>query len=144
VVLAGFENDGLVRDPGTSIGGTEIVRIVVDGAAVSISEGFKVTGALAVESPGADDIEEVSGAVTFSWEDDSSEDEYTVQVFDALGTLVWETTGNFDPGGSAPASVPYGGPALTSGMLYQFRATSIKDGVPISSTEDLRGVFVVQ
>jgi hypothetical protein len=144
VVLAGFENDGLVRDPDTSIGGTEIVRIDVDGAAVSISEGFKVTGALAVVSPGADDIEEVSGDVTFTWEDDSSEDEYRVQVFDALGTLVWETTGNFDPGGNDPASVAYGGPALTNGMLYQFRATSIKDGVPISSTEDLRGVFVVQ
>jgi hypothetical protein len=30
------------------------------------------------------------------------------------------------------------------GMFYQFRAVSIKDGVPISATEDLRGVFTSQ
>jgi len=26
-------------------------------------------------------------------------------------------------------------------MYYQFRATSIKGGVPIAATEDLKGVF---
>ena len=37
----------------------------------------------------------------------------------------------------------YGGPALKAGMIYQFRATSIKNGgSPISLTEDLKGVFV--
>jgi hypothetical protein len=144
VVLAAFENDGLVRDPDTSIGGTEIVHITVAGADVAIAEGFKVTGALAVVSPGATDIEPVTGTPTFVWEDDSSEDEYHVTVYDALGTLVWETTGNFDPGGNADATVTYGGPALTPSMIYQFRATSIKDGVPISSTEDLKGVFIAQ
>ncbi len=143
-VLAAFENDGLVRDPDTSIGGTDIVHITVAGGNVTAGEGFKVTGALAVVSPGANDIEPVSGTPTFVWEDDSSEDEYHVTVYDALGTLVWETTGNFDPGGSSPAEVSYGGPALTPGMIYQFRATSIKDGTPISSTEDLKGVFVFQ
>lgn len=144
VVLAAFENDGLVRDPDTSIGGTEIVHITVAGDSVAVAEGFKVTGALAVVSPGADDIEPVSGTPTFSWEDDSSEDTYTVEVYDALGNLVWETEGNFDPGGNADATVEYGGPALEVGMIYQFRATSIKDGVPISSTEDLKGVFIAQ
>ncbi len=33
------------------------------------------------------------------------------------------------------------GPALVPGMYYQFRATSIKAGIAISRTEDLRGVF---
>ncbi len=143
-VLAAFENDGLVRDPDTSIGGTEIVHITVAGANVSAGEGFKITGALAVISPGANDVEAVSGTPTFVWEDDSSEDEYDVEVYDALGNLVWETTGNFDQGGGNPAQVTYAGPALTAGMIYQFRATSIKDGTPISSTEDLKGVFVFQ
>ncbi len=143
VVLAAFENDGLVRDPDTSIGGTQIQHITVAGGNVA-GGSFKVTGALAVESPGANDIEIVSGTPTFTWEDDSSEDEYRVQVFDALGNQTWETTGNFDPGGGAPASVAYGGPALESGMIYQFRATSIKNGTPISSTEDLKGVFLYQ
>jgi hypothetical protein len=40
--------------------------------------------------------------------------------------------------------VVYGGPALEGGMIYQFRATSLKGGVPIASTEDLRGVFLVE
>ena len=144
VVLAAFENDGLGRDPDTSIGGTEIAHITVAGADVEIDGGFKVTGALAVVSPGADGIEPVSGTPTFSWEDDSSEDLYRVEVFDALGNLTWETEGNFDPGGGDDATVEYGGPALETGMIYQFRATSIKDGVPISSTEDLKGVFISQ
>jgi hypothetical protein len=144
VALAAFENDGLVRDPDTSIGGTEIVHLTVAGADVTLSEGFKVTGALAVIAPGADGIDTVSGTPSFQWEDDSSEDTYTVTVFDALGTQVWEAEGVVGPRGSDPATVDYDGPALTSGMYYQFRAVSIKDGVPISSTEDLKGVFVYE
>ncbi len=142
-VLAAFENDGLVRDP-SDIGGTDIVHITVDGDDLDIAQHFKVTGALAVVSPGAAGLEEVSGNVTFVWEDDSNEDSYEVTLFDALGNAVWQTVGDFDPGGSAPASVDYDGEALTAGMIYQFRAVSIKDGVPQSSTEDLKGVFVYQ
>lgn len=141
VVLGAFENDGLVRDPDTSIGGTDVQHIEVNAAPVSVP-GFKITGALGVVSPGAETTETVSGTPTFTWEDDSSEDSYDVQVFDALGNSMWETNGNFDPGGSKPATVAYAGPALLPGMIYQFRATSIKDGVPISRTEDLKGVFV--
>lgn len=144
VVLAAFENDGLVRDPDTSIGGTQIAHITVAGADNAISTGFKITGALAVISPGANDIEPVTGNPTFSWEDDSSEDSYDVEVFDALGTSVWKTSGNFDQGGNKPATVDYAGPTLEKGMIYQFRATSVKGGVPISSTEDLKGVFLAQ
>jgi hypothetical protein len=139
VVLAAFENDFLVRDPDTSIGGTDIQHISVSGGNVDVP-GFKVTGALAVISP--DGEAEVSGTPTFTWEDDSSEDDYTVEVFDALGNLTWEQAGVIGPGGNKPAELPYAGPALTAGMYYQFRATSIKDGTPISRTEDLRGVFV--
>lgn len=142
VVLAAFENDDFVRDPDTSIGGTQIVHIEVAGSNQDLAESFKVTGALAVVAPGADKLDVVTGTPTFEWEDDSSEDVYNVKLFDALGDMVWEKEGNFDPGGSANATVGYDGPALLPGMIYQFRATSIKDGVPISSTEDLKGVFV--
>jgi hypothetical protein len=141
VALAAFENDGLVRDPDTSIGGTEIVHLSVRGEDVTLAEGFKVTEALGVVAPGADGIDAVSGTPTFEWDDDSSEDTYTVTLFDALGTQLWEQDGIVGPNGNAPATVEYDGPALTSGMYYQFRAVSIKDGVPISSTEDLKGVF---
>ena len=143
VALAAFENDGLVRDPDTSIGGTDILHFDVAGSSISL-EGFKVTGALAVVSPGADEPEAVSGAFDLVWEDDSSEDTYDLTVFDALGEVTWESSGIVGPGGNDPVSVPYGGPALGPGMFYQFRATSIKDGVPISATEDLRGVFTSQ
>jgi hypothetical protein len=45
--------------------------------------------------------------------------------------------------GSKTVEVVYEGPALEPGLLYQFRATSIKGGgSPLSRTEDLRGVFV--
>jgi hypothetical protein len=139
VVLAAFENDDLVRDPDTSIGGTSILHIEVLPGMTTTVDGFKVTEALPIIGPGASDAEAVSGAVTFSWEDDSSEDLYHVEVFDAFGTLVWE---QMIPGvsGGTP-SLDYAGPALLPGMYYQFRVTSIKDGVSISRTEDLEGVF---
>ncbi|MGK4005865.1 carboxypeptidase-like regulatory domain-containing protein [Sorangium sp. So ce1036] len=142
VVLAAFEDDALVRDPDTSIGGTEIVRITVSGGDVPVQESFKVTEALAVVSPGASTLDEVSGAPTFVFRDDSSEDLYEVTVFDALGTKVWEDLEVPRVTGSENVSVEYGGPALIPGMIYQFRATSMKAGTPISQTEDLKGVFL--
>ena len=72
VVLAAFENDGLVRDPDVAIGGTQIAHITVAGQAQAISTSFKVTGSLAVVSPGADKLDEVGknvDAVTVSTPD---------------------------------------------------------------------------
>jgi hypothetical protein len=149
VVLAAFENDDLVRDPDQSIGGTATVVIAVPdattGNTVAISEGFKVTGALAVVGPGADGPEAITMATpTFEWADDSSEDGYEVHVFDSLGNEVWsDEIGSVS--GSATVTDVYGGPALEEGMFYQFRATSFRDDVSgrtaISTTEDLKGVF---
>ena len=74
-----------------AIGGTQIQHITVQGAAVPLSAGFKVTEALAVVAPGAGDVpDEVASPPTLSWKDDSSEDKYSVEVFDARGTLVWQ------------------------------------------------------
>lgn len=144
VALAAFENDGLVRDPDTSIGGTELVHVEIeDGADRTLSDGFKVTEALAVNAPGAAQPELVSQAPMLSWADDSSEDSYQLTVFDALGKIVWERADIVGPKGNQPVTVPYEGP-LEQGMYYQFRAVSIKDGTPISATEDLRGVFVFE
>lgn len=143
VVLAAFENDGLVRDPDDSIGGTELVRVTVSGAGpVDVEQSFKVTEALAVRAPGADAAEPVTGTPTFVFEDDSSEDGYEVEVFDAFGDLVWSTSAP-SVSGSDDVSVPYAGPSLLPGMYYQFRARSVKDGSTISTTEDLKGVFFV-
>jgi hypothetical protein len=143
VILAAFENDGLVRDPDISIGGTSILDVTIAGGASVTKEGFKVTGSLSTESPGKDAIDEVMGTPTFVWGDDSSEDHYEVRLFDAFGTNVWENLAIPSVSGDKTVSAMYGGDMLKPGMIYQFRATSIgKDGVPISQTEDLRGVFV--
>ncbi len=151
VVLAGFENDGLVRDPDPNIGGTQIVFIEMPspGQAIDLATSFKITEALAVVSPGAEDPEGVSGSPTFVWQDDSSEDFYSVVVYDAFGELVWEDPNVPSENGGNDVTVAYGGPALQPGMYYQFRATSWRSqgmgpAGPISQTEDLRGVFFIQ
>jgi hypothetical protein len=146
-VLAAYENDFLVRDPDSSIAGTDILEItVVAGQDVDLADSFKVTEALAVIGPGAEDPEEVTGTPTFEFADDSSEDRYEVVVHDALGNEIWRDDQVPGVSGSATVTVQYGGPALTPGMYYRFQATSWKDGnpapAPISRTEDLRGVFV--
>jgi hypothetical protein len=141
VVLAAFENDKLVRDPDTSIGNTSTLHIAVAGAPVDAGN-FKITEALTVVRPGAAQVEMAPTPVSFVWVDDSSEDHYVLEVFDNFGTKLWSNDNVASAKGSQNVSVAYGGPALTSGGYYQFRATSIKDGVPISRTEDLLGVFL--
>jgi hypothetical protein len=94
-------------------------------------------------APGADEPEAVTAAPTLEWVDDAGEAEYLVEVFDAYGNLAWSLT---LPAVSGPptVTVPYEGP-LEPGMYYQFRATSLSQGgVPLSRTEDLRGVFFMQ
>ncbi|MDC0720467.1 hypothetical protein POL25_26430 [Nannocystis sp. bb15-2] len=145
-VLAAFENDRLVRDPDTSIGGTELQEVTVAaGQAVTVDAGFKITEALAVVAPGETAPTATSAAPVFEFADDSSEKSYLVRVFDVFGELVWEDAMVPSVSGSATVQVPYEGPALTSGLYYQFRAVSLDGkGVPLSATEDLRGVFVVE
>jgi hypothetical protein len=143
-VLAAFENDLLVRDPDPGISGTQIVFVDVAGSDITVSSSFKVTGALELFSPGANGPTEVALGTppTFEWDDDSGEESFVVQVFDAFGTLVWTTTVPKFTGSGNP-SVMYGGP-LEAGMYYQWRAES-RNGAddPISVTEDLMGVFFV-
>jgi hypothetical protein len=154
VVLAAFENDLLVRDPDPNIAGTQIVTVTMPapGQEVALDGSFKITEALEVFGPGSDSAELVDSAPALEWADDSSEDFYTVVVYDAYGDLVWclsdaEVGGAACDGPNVPSvsgggnvSVAYEGP-LEPGMYYQFRATSWRMGGPISTTEDLRGVF---
>ncbi|HEY5956288.1 MAG TPA: hypothetical protein VIV60_07040, partial [Polyangiaceae bacterium] len=143
VVLAAFENDHLVRDPDTCIGGTDVVKVTVAGSDVTLAESFKITGALDVVSP--DNEQVISGVPSLIWVDDSSEDYYTVSVYDAFGSLVWQNPSVPSVNGGKNVSVAYAGPALVPGMFYQYRASSIrKNDCAISRTEDLRGVFQVQ
>jgi len=146
VVVAAFENDDLVRDPDHCISGTADVHVQVTAGQPAAAGTFKVTGALAVMSPGATQAEAVTAAPTLTWADDASEEHYVVEVFDAFGQRVWTTTISGVSGGT-PA-VAYGGP-MTPGMYYQFRVTSTKTNgasttCELSRTEDLRGVFYVK
>ncbi len=143
VVLAAFENDDLVRDPDVCIGGTEIVRIQVEGDDIVLDDSFKVTGSLEVIDPDGEEL--VSGVPTLRWADDSGEDHYEVAIYDAKGNQVWQKLDVPGVSGEKEVSVECTDAELESGMVYQFRATSIKkDACPISRTEDLRGVFRVE
>ena len=79
---------------------------------------------------------------TFTWKDDSSEDRYALEVIDSHGASMWRD--DQIPGAhGSDVSVTYAGPPLPAG-LYQFRVVSYRKGdIPISATEDLRGVFLV-
>ena len=146
VALAAFEDDYLVRDPDTCIAGTDFVQVTVGGAdVVSMDQAFKVTGSLDLISPGAEGPEAVAGPPTFTWKDDSSEDEYDLSVVDAYGNQVWSKT---IPGSSGQnPTVTYDGP-LDPGMYYQVRVvdrrSSGSNSCEISQSEDLKGVFYLQ
>lgn len=144
VILAAFENDFLVRDPDTCIAGTAIIhQTFANGDVIDLSEGFKITEALEVLSPGASGPEAVTDPnPTFSWVDDSSEDRYDITLLDTFGNTIW-TKNILGVSGTNP-SVTYDGPALDTGMYYQFKVVSSKDGCELSQTEDLKGVFYIE
>lgn len=145
VILAAFENDFLVRDPDTCISGTAILhRTFTAGEVVDLSEGFKITEALAVISPGASGPEAVTTPTpTFTWEDDSSEDQYDVTLFDTFGNIIWTKT-IAGTSGTTPSVTYDGATTLETGMYYQFKAVSSKSGCELSQTEDLKGVFYIE
>ncbi len=144
VVLAAFENDGLVRDPDTSIAGTQIVHFTIpNNNSYTISlDNFKITEALEIVSPGANGIEEVTANPVFAWKDDSSEDEYHFELYNVYGDIVHTKT--LPKSGGDDITYTYDGPVLENGMFYQFKVVSWKDkdgGTNISVTEDLKGIF---
>lgn len=99
--------------------------------------------------------------LTLQWEDDSGEDLYAIEVFNAFGERIWGSDASVVsvcPAVSSPkntSSLAYGGPALTPGATYQWRVTSLTSDltpcppgemaklVPISRSENLRGIFTI-
>ncbi len=142
VVLAAFENDGNVRDPDPNISGTQVAHVTVAGGTFTPSGlAFKVTGAIEMVGPGADgSVQSASLTPTFTWKAYSSAKTYAVAVYSATGTKVWENISV--PSASGQVSAAYAGPALTAGGIYQWRATAVGNaGNPLSTTEELRGLF---
>ena len=109
------------------------------------SVAFKVTGAVALVSPGGGDAPEATSATpTFTWQAYSSARTYDLTVLDGNGTTVWTNTLS-NPPSSGNVTLVYAGPALTAGRVYQWRVLAKgNQGNPISTTEDLKGLFVVQ
>jgi hypothetical protein len=142
VVLAGFENDGAVRDQ-SGVGNTDLVFIdVAAGQDLVIGQVFKVTPAIELLGPGAAAPEQVTAAPMLRWVRKSSAKDYKVEVFDALGNVAMSRR----TGDGATVSMAYTGP-MQAGMYYQVRVTAYDDAqptpFPIANTEDLRGVFFV-
>ncbi len=136
VVLAAFENDGDVRDPDPNIAGTQIVHVGISGGAVvnGVQPSFKVTSAVRMTFPGAGDAMDVTSSLpVFTWLAYSSTRTYDLVLFDALGNQVWSKTVVAVTSGSN--SVSYDGAPLSSGKIYQWRATAKNvAGSPISVT----------
>ena len=147
VVLAAYENDGLVRDPDVGISGTDIVHVTVADGDVTLDDHIKVTGALEVFSPGAEGLEVVTEAEpTFEWARDSGEEGYELRVFNAYGDIVLEETDLPRVTGGGNVTYSWTGATLEDGMIYQFRAVSFDETNEgreyMSGTEDLRGAFI--
>jgi len=146
-VLAAFGNDGYVRDL-SLIGGTAPVDVTVVGGAMTSAPGtFKITGAVSLAA--TDPITPTSGTEgsvtivtgatpTFTWQAYPATHSYQIDVFDAFGNSIWQTSFPF-----STTQVAYGGgTALASGMTYQVRITAFDTGgAQISRTEDLMGIF---
>ncbi len=151
VVLAAFENDGMVRDV-SGIGGTAAVEVVVSGGAVSSCSNtcqFKVTGAVTLDAPFVAPYDTTpwpatSVTPTFTWSAYPSVEDYVVSVIDAFGNQALAPT-TVAPVAGQQQSFTYPGSAaaLVSGMYYQFRVQVTQLGVtgPASQSEDLKGVF---
>jgi hypothetical protein len=144
VVLAAFENDGLVRDPNTNTSGTAIQRVSVVNGVANRDAAFKVTDAIQLSAPGAgDEVEKTGATPTFSWMKYASAKSYQVLLFDTFGNEVWHS-----PDGSLgqdATSIVYNGAPLQSGRIYQWRALAFgQAGQTISLTEDLKGIFEVE
>jgi uncharacterized protein (DUF2141 family) len=152
-VLAAFENDNLVRDPDPCIAGTDILfQTFTAGQVVDVSNNpFKVTGALDNPTPTNNAL--TTSNPTFTWDDDSGEDNYLISVINSFGVIMGEAFlpgQNGGPTVSAVYDIDVGGLTLTPGF-YQFHVYSIDpptggcpDSNALSQTEDFLGTFEVQ
>jgi hypothetical protein len=131
VVLAGYEQDGLVLDPTTPP-----PRIAVTGASsetVIVPSAQKLVPALRIVTIRAKSSEP---AVTFV--DGAGEDAYAVSVIDWLGKPIYAAT---EAAASSNANVTFRVDAgLVVPLRYRFRVTAKKGDAAITQTEDLAAI----
>ena len=164
LVLAAFENDGMVQDPGQ--GSTGLYEAVISGGALTEvflngslqankSIAFKVTGAVSLAAPftgtyGSSPWPASSNAPTFDWVAYPSTIQYDVEVIDQLGNVACLKTGI--PENTVPLAFTWNATdcsaaAAAAGTWYQFVVKAYQNGtsglVLASLSEDLKGVFYV-
>jgi len=125
VVLAGFGIDGFQR---------AFTSIEVAASDVTVPP-LTLAPALPILSPGANGPEALAVRPTIAWQAAGATD-YHVEVSDGRGVVIWD---RFMPGSAT--SVAYDG-SFTPGGFYQAHVTA-RDGagMPLSRTDELRGVF---
>jgi hypothetical protein len=143
-VVASYPNDMLVKDPDPGQAGTTTPLVTFAGAPVDVGT-FKITDPVNIIEPDANMM--VAGNPTFKWTAYPQTYQYKVEVFDSQGTPIWQPS-NLD---GSMTMLPYAGPvALQPGFYYQWKITSFAQPTasnpvkPISSSEDLRGVWIAQ
>ncbi len=162
LVLAAFENDGMVQDPGQ--GSTGLYEAVVSGGALTVVFlngtlqsnkliAFKVTGAVSLAAPFTGTYDSApwpasSNAPTFDWVAYPSTVQYDVEVIDQLGNIACQKTGI--PGNTVPLAFTWStsdcsAATAASGAWYQFVVKAYQNGTSglalASFSEDLKGVF---
>lgn len=160
VVLAAFENDGLVRDVGQgstglyeiSVSGGVITQVLLDGSPVPGGTiGFKATGAISLGAPFTGTSEATpwpasTATPTLEWVAYPSTDHYEATVIDELGVTVCAKSGilQTDPNSFTWSSIDCTVATAEAGRYYQFIVKSFQTGgAQASRSEDLKGVFYI-
>ncbi len=160
VVLAAFENDGMVQDTGQGstgqyeavVSGGALTEVLLNGSPVANRQiAFKITGAVSLAAPFTASYDSApwpadSSTPTFTWNAYPSTDHYDVEVVDSLGIAACRKTGILT---TDPSSFTWNGTDCATataqvGIYYQFlvRAYQLGIGTPLASrSEDLKGVF---
>lgn len=163
LLWASFKNDGYVLDP-NRLFSSGYPMITVSPGDTALSKDFWVTDVVELASPTnpADSIYPVTAdsvIPTFQWHSYPATHEYILEVSDLSGRVIWggfnradstvrhrqlpsrDTSAVFNFDGSATA-------ALARGTVYRWKVYADDDNAPkvqqlISSSEDLRGLFVI-
>ncbi len=158
VVLAAFENDGMVRDVGqgstglyeVTVSGGAVTQVLLNGSVVAGGAiGFKVTGAISLGAPFTATYDSApwpadTATPQLTWVAYPSTDHYDVTIVDELGTTVCTKTGIL---GNAATSFTWNSTDCSaagaqSGKYYQFVVKAFQTGgAQASRSEDLKGVF---
>ena len=167
-IIASMLNDDNVIDPDEAVTQGDPLVTVINGIVDPPTRGFKITGAIVMDTPATpvnNEVTVLTATPTFTWHSESSYssvDDFAIEVINESGETVWGGFGGLDPVEGIPTvtvpggiyTINYAGPELQSGRYYQLRIYAMKDdndviSYPngyklISVTENLDGVFKLE